>query len=399
MAAAAPPRVFCTMGHGCDLVDEDRKIVPDGCKYITSEICGMSSIDLPKIFFAFGDSLLRDALQHPDHPGIWSVLNEYFKLPAGSPLRVRNAGDSYTDSIITLWGNAGWAYFKSGIYQLGSVPEGGIYNPGSPGVMAKLHPREVNDELRQFIYRGSTWLPTPDGSLEKRYSEIMRDQPGIYYHLACRSACNSNLPNVERHVELKRQQSVNQIRRKGELHQLGPFGQNARPSIRTEKRTFMNRYNEWEHYVKDKSLRDGWQRRINIALAEIASSVGSAESSSAAAGPAAPTYASSAVVSNNNALPDYINVPPSASSSAIAAQESNSNEESNEESNSNRDSNEESRNEKNARRQQRIHNRTIRALFRASRANGGRRTRKSYRKKANRQTRKRSTRKYHMINI
>jgi len=382
MAAAALPNVFCTMGHGCDLVNENRKTVPEGCKYITSEICGIGSIDLPKILFAFKDPLLKDALQYPDHPKILSVLNEYFKLPAGSPLRVRNAGDSYIDSIITLWADAGNGYFKSGIYQLGNVPEGEIYRNGIPGVMAKNHPREVNHDLYHFIYHGSIWVPPPDGNIQKRYSDIMHERPGIYYHLACRSVCYPNVPNVEHRVELIRQQSANQIRRKGELHQLGPFGQNIRPSIRTKKGAYIQRYIDWSHYVNNELLRDGWQRRINIALAEIAPSSVSLNNN------VLPNYVNvpSSVSLNNNVLPNYVNVP-SSSSSVAAAQESNSNEESNEE--SNRDSNEESRNEKNARRQQRIHNRTIRALFRASRANGGRRMRKSYHKKANKRTHKR----------
>ena len=387
MAAQALPNVFCTMGHGCDMVNEDRKIVPDGCKYITSEICGMSSVDLPKILIAFRDPLLKDALQYPDHPIILSVLNEYFKLPGGSPLRIRNPGDTYTDSSISLWANAGWGYFKSGIYQLGSVPDGEIYNAGTFNVMAKLHPREVNRDLYQFIYNGSIWVPPPDGNIQKRYSDIMRERPGIYYHLACRSVCNPNVPNVEHRVELKRQQSVNQIRRKGDLPQLGPFGQNIRPSIRTEKGAYMNRYTEWSQYVNNEYLRYGWRRRITIALAEIAPSSASLNNN------ILPNYVN--VPLNNNVLPNYVNVPLS-SSSVAAAQESNSNKESNEESNSDQDSNEESRNEKNARRQQRIHNRTIRDLFRASRSNGGRSKRNTYRKKANRkqkQTRKRSARK------
>lgn len=361
MAAQALPNVFCTMGHGCDMINEDRNIVPDRCKYITSEICGMASVDLPKILFAFTDPLLKDALQYPDHPKILSVLNEYFKLPAGSPLRVRNAGDSYTDSIITLWADAGNGYFKSGIYQLGSVPEGEIYRDGIPGVMAKNHPREVSEELYQFIYNGSKWVPPPDGNIQKRYSDIMRERPGIYYHLACRSVCNPNVPNVEHHVELKRQQSVNQIRRKGDLPQLGPFGQNIRPSIRTKKGAYMNRYTEWSHYVNNEHLRDGWRRRITIALAEIASLNNNI----------LPNYVNvpSSVSLNNNVLPNYVNVSLS-SSSVAAAQESNSNEESNSdgESNSNEAAN-------------RRHERKLKAIFRGQ---GRHVTRKTYRKKANR---------------
>ena len=371
MAAHALPNVFCTMGHGCDMVNEDREIVPDGCKYITSEICGMASVDLPKILIAFRDPLLKDALQYPDHPIILSVLNEYFKLPGGSPLRIHNPGDTYTDSSISLWATAGWGYFKSGIYQLGDVPEGEIYNAGTFDVMAKLHPREVNDELRQFIYRGSIWKPTPHGSLEKRYSEIMRERPGIYYHLACRTSCEPNTTNVKRSIELMRQHSANQIRRKGVLQQLGPFGQNIRPSVHTEKRATTQRYVDWLDYVNNEHLRDGWRRRITIALAEIASPSGSATSPSAAF--------SSSAASNNDDLPNYINVHVT---SSAAAQESNSNEETNSdgESNSNEAAN-------------RRHERKLKAIFRGK---GRRSKRNTYRKKANRkqkQTRKRSAKK------
>ena len=343
MAAQALPNVFCTMGHGCDILNEDRKIVPDGCKYITSEICGMASVDLPKILFAFTDPLLKDALQYPDHPKILSVLNEYFKLPAGSPLRVRNAGDSYTDSIITLWGNAGWGYFKSGIYQLGGVPEGSLYNDGTYNVMAKDHPREVNDDLYHFIYNGSIWVPPPDGNIEKRYSQIMEDEPGIYYHLACRVICEPITPNVEHRAEFMRQQSSNQIIQSGLLNQLGPHQINIRPSIHTVKGSTMKRYSDWMGYIHNEHRREVWRKRIATALEEIASHAEDA-------------------ASNHNVLPNYINVPIPA-----AAQESNSNGESNNATNSPLE----------------------RELKEILRGKGRRTKRKTHRKKANRRTHKR----------
>ena len=126
MAAAPDPDVYCTMGHGCDLIDEPRRIVPPGCKYITSEICGRASIDLPKILIAFTDPLLIRALKHPEHPTILRVLSEYLQLTGDSVLRVRNAGEEYTESVITLWTPSGGHYFKSGIYELGHVRGGPV---------------------------------------------------------------------------------------------------------------------------------------------------------------------------------------------------------------------------------------------------------------------------------
>ena len=107
--------VYCTMGHGNDLVRLPSKRVPKGCTYVTIGLSGMTSIDLPKILYAFQDGLLKDALKFPDDEKIHSILTDYFRLPFDSPIRVHNEGDIYTDSIISLWTNANQHYFKRGL--------------------------------------------------------------------------------------------------------------------------------------------------------------------------------------------------------------------------------------------------------------------------------------------
>ena len=89
--------VFCTMGHGCDIISEARRTVPPNCKYITIQACGTSSIDLPKIYVAFGDPLMQIPLMYPDL--YKDLLNEYFQFGNGDlRIVIHNTDDSYQDA-------------------------------------------------------------------------------------------------------------------------------------------------------------------------------------------------------------------------------------------------------------------------------------------------------------
>ena len=262
------PRVLCTMGHGCDFVDQPSKVVPRGCKYITIGLCGMTSIDLPKILYAFQDELVAEALKYPDDPAILSILADYFEFPFDTVMRVHNEGDIYTDSNISLWTNFITTYFKSGIYELGHIPKGPLYmnrEDRSP----ITHPRNADDELYEFVYAGSLWRPeTKYGNINIKYSELMeRNVPAIYYHFACRSACNPTHANVNRNLKLKRQQSVSRIERSGINIEKGQMGQIIDPTIYLQKATRVIRFAKWvNEHVTIPENRSKWTREIKNAL-------------------------------------------------------------------------------------------------------------------------------------
>ena len=211
MAAPAPnndPRVFCTMGHGSEEIRTaitPTYFVPLGCTFVTLELAGMSSVDLPKILYAFCDPILKEALKYPGDPEIHRVLTEYFDVRDNSFINVRKEGSRFTNTFISLWAPAGGYYFKSGIYELGKIPCKGVGMPMSPEEKtlhetnislggAGIHPMNVAEETRNFLYEGSLFTPkTIFQTLEYRYLDFMNDPslgPGVYYHFACRTPRN-----------------------------------------------------------------------------------------------------------------------------------------------------------------------------------------------------------------
>lgn len=281
--------VVCTMGHACDYVHEPRKIIPPGCKYITIEICGMYSIDLPKIYIAFRDKLLREALKYPEHPEIWTVLNEYLDFASGNAvLRVRTEGMHYTDSKIELWCPAGSLYFKSGIYQLGRVPNG---EPGDiPGGQIAIamkegeievkNPYDMDPVILNQLYFGSLVNnPSQVNSsrimetlFKKSQSSSAAELPVVLYQLACRALCNPAV-TTDKQLKMTRQNSSNQMTAKRLYHQLGPGGRNSRPHIlRNQPRrvSFNDLIYKWNaEHISNEERRRNWYERIQGALDEI----------------------------------------------------------------------------------------------------------------------------------
>lgn len=341
--------VYCTMGHGYDLVHLDSKRVPKGCTYVTIGLSGMTSIDLPKILYAFQDNLLKDALQYPDDEKIHRVLTEYFRLPFETPIRVHNENDLYTDSIISLWTNAGHQYFKSGIYELGRpIPTnepfvinhfildkaGGIVmERDRPKTIA--HPRDAPRDLCDFVYKGSIWKPkaSENYNVRRHYSEIMDTYRSkidrvqfpnlIFYHFACRFPLEYTHPELMEQVRVKRQQSINEITRKGVHYQIAqPI---ARPNankppnrnLTFEHGTFLQKvakvvpyFESWvTKWASDTDNRSRWSSMISEALDDIKTRR-SPEMNTA-------TSASAAASSNqwyNNPFRQYSGIPSAAAS-------------------------------------------------------------------------------------
>jgi hypothetical protein len=219
MAAAAPPipRVFCTMGHGCEFVpdqnvgnpvDIETFQVPEGCTFVTLEVVGIMSSDLPKILVAFRDPMWAKALRYPDNDMIREILTEYCDIGKDRPnhissvIRVRNAGERFTNTHIDLWCPVAGHIFKSGTYELGNVPtDEPIVQPMTPEELAlytsnSLTPAALSPERRAQLYRGSVF-PTVDQinagvQTGYRYIDLMTNHigPGVYYHFACRQPCD-----------------------------------------------------------------------------------------------------------------------------------------------------------------------------------------------------------------
>lgn len=321
--ASDHPSVFCTIGHGCEFPGQPAKKVPPGCMYITIGLCGMGSIDLPKILIAFRDPLLKEALQHPDYQLIWRVLNEYLGLTGDNLLRIHKAGDDYTDSFIELWSPLDRFYFKSGIYQLGRGEEirqpGEIYREMGEGVKMVSHPSQLEDkELLTFLYEDAIYPKLDRGDrVEYMYSDMMRELPGIYYHLACRTICNPNVPNALEQIALRQQNSENQMVAQGRSYQLA---ESKNPNWTVQSHIPMGRdHGErlalWNNYRTDSFRRLRWKHMIDISLEVI--NTAKREAALAAARRASESY--------NNALPNYINAPAPTAATAAASSASNHN--------------------------------------------------------------------------
>jgi hypothetical protein len=298
------------MGHGHELVHLPSKQVPKGCTYVTIGLSGMTSIDLPKILYAFQDDLMKDALKFPDDENIHRVLTEYFRLPFDSSIRVHNEGDIYTDTIISLWTNAGPNYFKSGIYELGRpLPVGEplytthyerdanrrviVDSRGIPTTITR--PQDAPFHLFQYVYKGSIWKPelNDDNRIRRHYSEIMNtfrtkislnDTPKlIFYNFSCRFPFDHANPDVITHVTHKRQQSLNEIKRKGVYYQIAqPLGSpnaNKPPNrnITFEDGRFVQKgarliqyFENWvTTWASDTDNRSRWSSMIGEALDDI----------------------------------------------------------------------------------------------------------------------------------
>jgi hypothetical protein len=219
-------RAFCTMGHGCDVIPEQIRgeppvklpeyRVPVGCIFVTVEVCGRysSTIETGKIFEAFQDPLLKEALKYPDNDKIWKVLHDYLQIETdeNSVLRVRTEGQLFTNPFISLWSNFdnhGY-YGQSGIYELGKIPllkdgrirlNDGLKMTSDELEIAKvraLKPTDLSYDRLEHVYHGSIFPTAAEiykgMSTDYQYLDLMNARPGpgpgVYYHFACRSPCD-----------------------------------------------------------------------------------------------------------------------------------------------------------------------------------------------------------------
>jgi len=213
--------VYALFGHGCDLITPaikeggDMLIVPEGCIYVTLTFCGFISFDLLKLFIAFRDPFIADALKDPiTH---LDALNKYFETASGSQndIHIHKAGDHYVDSINNFIYDTKTGgkirLYKSGIYTLGNIPE-----TRNPGIFESTFIQDTIKFTRDMIedaYNGSLIKPTGlreeyanieefssahKAQLEVRFSALMAKSPGIYYNFACRNVCNPEYQGLAR---------------------------------------------------------------------------------------------------------------------------------------------------------------------------------------------------------
>ena len=337
-------RVFCTMGHGCEYVPDQIQFappvnipefrIPDGCIFVTIEVCGIYStdIELQKIFHAFQDPIWKEALKYPDNDKIWKILHEYLQIDTNdnSVLRVRTEGDIFTNPHISLFdvslNGEDSEFSQSGIYELGRMPQrnGRMRSftriPMNQDELTmfrdrrEINPTEVSRQRLEQIYNGSIF-PTVNQviegvSTEYRYLDLMNPMigpgPGVYYHFSCRSPCEladydpqfkfnvamkealSSAPdgtaNQSREVarilkyysehvlkhpvmERMRQRSVNQV-----MHRMriGQKGRNEKNIVQTTLEV-LGSYpmDDWKVYINNQDLRRDWIARIFSELCTI----------------------------------------------------------------------------------------------------------------------------------
>ena len=317
MAAAALPglpdpnrrRVFCFMGHGCDsfsTADRNRKFrVPQGCTFITLEECGIASKDLPRIMKAFQDPLLIDAWRYPENRQIRDVLSEYYGVSGGSVIRVHEPGSEYTDPFIDLWCPSGEYIFKSGMYELGRVPnemiglkmtpeERATHTASIAGGGTGLLPQNLTQERCNYIYNGALFpsahvARTNRGSIFKRYSQLMAENGnGIYYHFSCRLPCEdqrynprlnpynrilnrdrANLHNIiSTTAALKRASSKGAVYDRRRLNNMNQFGLIENEiQISNGWSSYTDTFESWfVNILIDEYRRNDWYQRIYFSL-------------------------------------------------------------------------------------------------------------------------------------
>ena len=272
------PRVFALMGHGDDLsghgddlsVPNNRHPVPPGCKFVTIVVHGELSMDVPKLYAAFVDELIRPALLEPEREEYRVLLNDYFQFDplVGTSIFVRTKGMEFQNGNAELWCTSGVGgepiVWKSGIYQLGEPSH--PFSNGKQFAEMAAYRADPAETIRQS-YEGSIVQPPPlDGEgtlmisppLTLTYLDLMIACPGTYYSFACRGVCK---PVSEQQLKLVRTASnaQHQKRRKNNVlshkHYIDPY--HAVLDIG------MDYYLAWVKYQANRANRERWQATID----------------------------------------------------------------------------------------------------------------------------------------
>jgi hypothetical protein len=265
---AALPNAFCSMGHGQHIAGP-KKTVPDGCTYVTIEIPGRSSVNLPIIYLAFNDPNISTALRYPSEN--FELLKQYFRFDKFNNFKIRTAGQTYSDDLTNLFTHFDDILFKSGFYQLGNTP---LYNKRADHVVDTLYVNESEFKTNPDFYirecfKGSLIMPNldapiptsfhPQGDLIQRFGQsknitfsalMAHFGPGVYYNFACRSVEYSDDPLVleqrQKAAALQAQASVNvgKLQRHNSIRPTIGVNRNG-----TNKRQLINGLKDWVQYI------------------------------------------------------------------------------------------------------------------------------------------------------
>jgi hypothetical protein len=220
--APLAPEVYGVFGHGCDILtgeSSENIPVPRGIVYVTIAICGLVSMDLPKLMYAFEDTAIWPALRDPlTHK---ATLQKYFEdaVLKETKLQIHSHGDDYVDCTNTLFYNGNNNIYKSGLYRLGEFqparPEIDYATPGIGNMrVATIGPYSEADI--RAIYKGSRIQPTNYGpfrttddfkavnkldvQLSKLFQQVRETDPSqtfVFYNFACRTVCGRFDRNVQ----------------------------------------------------------------------------------------------------------------------------------------------------------------------------------------------------------
>lgn len=215
--------VYGVFGHGCDILtghESENIPVPPGIIYVTIALCGLVSIDLLKLMYAFEDVSIWPALRDPVRNE--ELLRKYFEdhMLRETHLIIHKEGGDYIDSLNTMLYNGSNKIFKSGLYRLGE------FQPVRPdldyttlfGRSSRVivpEPYSAND--MRAIYSGSRIQPTNYGpfatadefkaanpvmtiKLSQVFQSLRDSNPAgtfVMYNFACRTVCESPSRNVQ----------------------------------------------------------------------------------------------------------------------------------------------------------------------------------------------------------
>jgi len=222
MAAGGQGGVYAILGHGCDRADNDVEI-PPGSSYVTLEMCGNVSYELPKIIYSFNDPIVNNDIRNPT-PIAMDRLNRYFSIGEFGYSNMLNR--HYPHSLVPSPQNSllaqldfnelglGGVIFKSGMYEI-NVPPPFINNEWGRTYMHFPQGTPITQENLMEIYRGSIYQPDyarifQNGPIENvriladihgglfNIYDFILNHPGTYYNFACRVECAGNVVAARR---------------------------------------------------------------------------------------------------------------------------------------------------------------------------------------------------------
>jgi hypothetical protein len=216
------PAVYGVFGHGCDYLTgraSDNIPIPPGIIYVTIAVCGVLSIDLTKLMYAFEDTSIWPALRYPVK--YIDSLKNYFedKALAETHIQIHKHGDDYIDSKNTFFFNANAnILLKSGLYRLGEFQpvRGDIDIVSEEGVSRYAVTAPFSEDSLLAVYNGSIAKPQKYGPFANadefkaannidinmsRMFHLMKEgdptRTFVVYNFACRSVCGAYTPAVQ----------------------------------------------------------------------------------------------------------------------------------------------------------------------------------------------------------